>query len=81
MKPYIQQNTELIKSSSKAVKQNSRRRLSTELFKCAGQEFMIGFLRFLNNIWDGEPSESWLKAIIIQCIRKEISNSVKIIEK
>jgi len=33
--------------------------INKELFECASQEFLIKFLRFLNNIWDGEkpPTE------------------------
>jgi hypothetical protein len=41
-----------------------RRTQSIYLFKCASQEFIMRFLRFLNNTHDGEkPPESWLKAI------------------
>jgi hypothetical protein len=40
------------------------------------------FFRFLNSIWNGaEPPENWLKASIIPVHKKEISNSVKIIQK
>jgi hypothetical protein len=35
------------------------------------QEFIIRFLIFLNNIWDGKESpESWLKTIIIAMHKK-----------
>jgi hypothetical protein len=41
------------------------------MFKCTSQEFRNRFLRFLNNIWDGEkPLECWLKAVIIPAHKK-----------
>jgi hypothetical protein len=33
--------------------------INTELLKCASPEFVIRFLRFLNNKCDGELPESW----------------------
>jgi hypothetical protein len=43
-----------------------------EFFKHGNQKFEVRFLRFLNNVRDGEePPEIWLKAIIIPVHRKE----------
>jgi hypothetical protein len=42
-----------------------------ELFKCTSQEFVIRFLRFLNDIWNGEEHpECWLKAVLTPMHKK-----------